>query len=389
MAHSNTPNGSGIQTSREKRLTECYNRGLQLSRSEKNYEYAHVMLTECVRSDPGNLQFVEALIQNLKSNTPHHSKRRLFSRTPRPLCKAVQLKDWEAAISIGLEGLWNDPWNTAVLLEMAHACEALHHNEVELVYLKQALEAEPKNLKVNRHCARSLGRMGQFDQAIACWHRIEVLQGRDDEASKMISTLAEEKLKFPGGRPPTTKRKDVKDASNSESKPEETKEVALSSQQKLEQAITLDPKNVTNYVELAELLLNSSQYNAAESLLTRAIAVCGSQKSLVKQLERTQYRRAEAQRAFTEDRKAEEQIEKAPIRIPWLELALVATAAMLVLQLVPSLGAVTLRAVDVRNWSRPTWFLFNIFILLALAAIKFAPNWSAFKRQRLHRKRRI
>jgi hypothetical protein len=70
----------------------------------------------------------------------------------------------------------------------------LHHNEVELVYLKQALEANPKDADVNRHCARSLARMGQFDQAIACWHRVEKIVPGDREVARMISELSEQKV---------------------------------------------------------------------------------------------------------------------------------------------------------------------------------------------------
>ncbi len=35
--------------------------------------------------------------------------------------------------------------------------------------------------------AESLARMGQFDQAIACWHRIEELDKGNDEARRKIS----------------------------------------------------------------------------------------------------------------------------------------------------------------------------------------------------------
>ena len=56
---------------------------------------------------------------------------------------------------------------------MAEACEALEYREAELRYLKMALEANPKDPEVNRHCAKSLQRTGLFDQAIVCWHRVE------------------------------------------------------------------------------------------------------------------------------------------------------------------------------------------------------------------------
>ena len=174
---------------------------MHLATCEKNYDYAHAMFAECVVQDPGNLQFAEAMIQNLRTRTPHVKKSRLSLHRggSRELKKASQDKDWPAVFRTGIELLKADPWDVTTLRAMADACAALHHNEVELVYLKQALGADPKNVEVNRHCARSLGRMGQFDQAIACWHRVEMFKGKDEEAAKNISILTEDKFRYPGG----------------------------------------------------------------------------------------------------------------------------------------------------------------------------------------------
>ena len=44
--------------------------------------------------------------------------------------------------------------------------------------------------------------MGQFDQAIACWHRVEQAKPHDEEALQAISRLSVEKTIHKGGYDP-------------------------------------------------------------------------------------------------------------------------------------------------------------------------------------------
>jgi len=383
-----TSGASGASSSRNRRLSDCFERGLHLSNCDQNYDYAHAMFAECVRHEPGSFQFVEAMIRNLRARSPSAKKRpfKLGRRGARTLKTAIQRKEWTEVFTAGVELLNADPWEVTTLRALAEASAARHYNEVELVYFKQALDAEPTNVEVNRHCARSLGRMGQFDQAIACWHRIEKLRGKDDEAAKMISLLAEEKLKYPGGRPPAARSKAAL-AEEPEVK-ETPQEIVLSPRQKLEQAIEQEPQKVANYLELAELLLESSQFNAAETVLVRGLAACGEQHELVEQLRRVRMLRADEQRELAEERAMQQEIENAPFRIPWLELALIAMVLMLALQLIPAFRAAAWRLVDFRQWSQLGWIAFNIIVLIALVAVRFAPDLLVYSRERQKRRRR-
>lgn len=194
---STTRPGSVLSSSARTRSQACFSRGQLLALQEKNLDYAHEMFVECVSLDPSNLNYVEALIKNLLHKCPSSAK----SSYPAPsfgdarlLKKALAQRDWLRALRLGLVLLKSNPWHITTLRCMAEACAGLHFNEVELVYLKQALDANPKDVDVNRHCARSLARMAQFDQAIACWHRVEQLAPKDREAPHMIVRLSEEKI---------------------------------------------------------------------------------------------------------------------------------------------------------------------------------------------------
>src|SRR4051794_2705306 len=85
---------------RRRRLSECYKRGVHLAKSEMNYDYAHAMFAECVLNDPGNSQFVEAMIQNLRAKTPNARKWHLSNRANRTFTKRVRGKDWSEVIRV-------------------------------------------------------------------------------------------------------------------------------------------------------------------------------------------------------------------------------------------------------------------------------------------------
>ena len=58
--------------------------------------------------------------------------------------------------------------------------------------------------------------------------------------------------------------------------------------------------------------------------------------------------------------------------VAWLEFVLVLAAVSLILQLF--FPSAWWAMVDVRNWSRLTWFLVNLAVVVALVAIRVAPE---------------
>jgi tetratricopeptide (TPR) repeat protein len=149
------------------------------------------MFTECVLNDPSNLEYVEALLDNLQQKHDNNKRgARLRGFVNRgPFKKAVAAGNWNDIFRLGIELLKANPWDVATLRALADVCKVNRYNEVELRYLKNALDFNPKDIEVNKHCAESLARMGQFDQAIACWHRIETIDKKNAEAKKKISAL--------------------------------------------------------------------------------------------------------------------------------------------------------------------------------------------------------
>jgi tetratricopeptide (TPR) repeat protein len=385
---SETPSAAQLTASKlHQRLEECFERGTHVMSVEKDHDYAHTLFAECVASEPANLKFVEAMLRNLQAKHAGSKKKSLFGRSgSRELKKTLDRKEWSAVFRQGMEVLKDNPSDVAVLRMIAEACQQLHYNEVELAYLKQALDANPKNAEVNKHCARSLARMGQFDQAIACWHRVETIHSSDLEAARAIGELSEKKLQYPGGRPMVTERPTgpvVVATAEDQPSIDISPEILLGPRQRLERAIAGDPYDVSNYLKLADFFCEAERFNDAESTLSSGIATVGKHASLIDRLQQVQNQRAEQERADAEEQRiAQEKLQKKPLRIPWLELVLGIAGVALLFQFSPSIASATWELLDVRTWSRRTWIFANIIALLLFCAIRFSPELFRFKAKR-------
>jgi tetratricopeptide (TPR) repeat protein len=314
-----------------RRLQQCYEHAKKLMAQPKyDHDYAHTLLAECVASDPGNLVYVEAFFDNLarKYNNNKRGARLAFFLNRGAFKKALAGKKWLDVLRAGPEILKVNPWDTATLRGMAEACENLQLNEVELRYLKNALDGNPQDVEVNRHCARSLARMGQYDQAIACWARVNETKRNDPEALKMIGDLQIEKTKWKFGMLSPDKKRaagpnpvaltpsDEGSAVPSEpeptpTEPPRTREVQLTRWQQLERAIVDDPTVVENYLQLASVYAEENRLADAERTLQKGRAASGNDLRVQERLEEIQVLRLKQQLAIAERRAKSEATESA------------------------------------------------------------------------------
>jgi len=301
-------------------LQQCYDHAVQLMAKEGySHDYASKSLLQCVTGDPGNHTYVTAFLDNLQAKYKNNKKGSTFGfgggGDRRAFKKAVTAKEWPTILKLGPALLEKNPWDVQVLRPMADACEEFFYNEVELRYLKNALDGKPKDLDVIRHCAMSLARMAQFDQAIACWRRVTEIKKNDTEALEMISKLTVDKTKAAGGIESTEsltpkQRERLKrlkkyketlaaDAAGEASQSAATDVAApqragieLTARQKLEREIQDFPGEVDNYCQLAILLLEENRFNDAERVLKKGLTVGGAELKIQEQLEDCQMARA-------------------------------------------------------------------------------------------------
>jgi tetratricopeptide (TPR) repeat protein len=310
--------GYSLSPGEQRRLDKLFEYGQQQSK-QGNFDYAHDMFAGCVNKDPANLVYVEALLENLQHKFNNNKKTARVKGSRSEFKKAVADREWSEAIELGLELLKDNPWDVPTLRGMADACAASRFNESELRYLKNALDANPKDIDVNIHCATSLARMGQFDQAIACWHRIEELSSRKGHARQMISKLTMAKTRHAAGmedeefadedsrilHSPTdpAKKQQTKEAPTekkaTEHKPSQPAPV-VSRQKQLLDAIVAQPAELANYLELAKLHQTEGRLAEAKKILTRALDVSGNALNVREQIENIQILQAKQELAGVE-----------------------------------------------------------------------------------------
>ena len=99
---------------------------------DKEYDYAHMMFAECAGHDPANLEYVEAMLENLQAKYGDKPKRPRAGGFGggRAMKKALGRKDWPQVLRLGIEALKANPWHVSTLRGMAEACAQLHYNVV-------------------------------------------------------------------------------------------------------------------------------------------------------------------------------------------------------------------------------------------------------------------
>ena len=262
-----------LSPAKQKRLQALFSHGSK-QMSQENYDYATELFQQCVVGDPSNLSYVQSYIGNLQKKYNNNKKGANLAQFQQRGARSAQKKAlsqerWDDVIANGLKVLTVNPWDVHTLRLMATASDNAGDDEVEMYYLHCALQAAPKDPDVNRQCALALAAREQFDQAIACWHRVEQAKPDDEEAKRAIASLAVEK---------TIKKAEYGDASsskihgNAQAQPQ-TPQRQLSAEEKLEKQIAADPYELTNYYELAQHHLANENYKAAEEVFSRALEV--------------------------------------------------------------------------------------------------------------------
>ncbi len=312
-----------ISPAKRKRLQKIFEHGSK-NMAQGNHDYASELFSQCVIGDPSNLIYVQNYVGNLQrkySNNKSGSKLAQFkARGARSAVKkAVARSAWDTAIQHGLKVLAVNPWDVPSLTAMATASDNSGDDEVELFYLKCALDANSKDPAVNRQCAMALAARYEFDQAIACWLRVKQARPDDEEAKREMGRLAVEKTIKKGGYEDENRGKKLGSVSSAgvssggvSSGGTDRQEPTASQrgqrprqevppEEVLKRKIDRDPEDLDNYYELAELHLNNERYQDAEDVLAAALSASDGDPDVREKWEDAQLRRFRMQIKRTED----------------------------------------------------------------------------------------
>lgn len=316
------------------RLQTVFEHG-QRSAEKGDYDYAHDLFSQCIVEDPANLIYLQHFLGNLAQKYGNDKKGARFAglrtkTTRMALNKATSKGQWREAFTAACEAFKANPWETSTLLDVADAYQQIGSDECQLFLLRWALDAAPKDLTVNRKAAEILARLGQFDQAISCWRRIEQAKPGDEEAAKAISKLSVEKTIQKGGY-----NQELLQATNTDSKELEASvrervtpgraeadratasklvkdKVDGGREKELLAAVEAQPTVLENYLELGDLFTTQNRLREASEILTRALAASGGgDLNIRERLEDAHLRRAQHQVAVAQRRAEQDKTEEA------------------------------------------------------------------------------
>jgi tetratricopeptide (TPR) repeat protein len=300
---------------RLQQLFEQAQHGVQQPVCDRNL--VHKLLSECVVSDPGNLVYVEAMLENLLRQADEGKGGSLIPPllAKRGFRQAVDEQHWEDVLRLGPDLLKHVPHDLPVLRGLAQACAARGYHAVELRYLQCALRSNPDDVTLNRELAKAYARVGRFDEALDRWHRVEALDPYDAEAARMIATLTLEKSRHGGGED-AEQQETVESAEVAA--PERTvgealkppRKLVLTRRQELEQALANNPEDENNYVALAEHYLSENRTFEAQRTLIKALDVTKDLR-ILERLEDVNMLRAKEQIEIAQQRAREEKTTEA------------------------------------------------------------------------------
>jgi tetratricopeptide (TPR) repeat protein len=300
----------------------------QRSAEKGDHDYAHDLYSQCVIEDPANLIYLQRFLGNLSQKYGNNKRGARFAalktKTSRiTLHKAVAKGQWQEAFAAACEALKANPWDISTLLDVADAYQQVGSEECQLFVLRWALDAAPKDITVNRRAAEALARLGQFDQAISCWRRVEQAKPGDPDAAKAISQLSVEKTIQQGGYKEELLRggdqgQDLEIIPREHVGQARTDSVSdepvrsRDREKELLQAIQTRPAEITNYLELSELFTAQNRLREATEILARGLAASGGGDLTVRErLEDAQLRYAHNQVLIAQRRAEQEKTEEA------------------------------------------------------------------------------
>jgi tetratricopeptide (TPR) repeat protein len=239
----------------------------KITGDKPDYDYACQLLTECVVGNPSNIFYVKAYIENLQKKFNNNKTGKTLAKFQELGSRAAQKKamlqeNWDDVIKHGLKVLTANPWDKTALMSMARASSKYANDfEVELYYLKTALIPNPKDPEVNELCALALAAIGDIDQAITCWRRVELGDtSKEEYARHQIADLNSRRMDKDGRAAATVR-------------PGRSGEVEelLTPEKRLLRKIGQHPDKMEPYVELSQMYINEERYGDAEKILAKAV----------------------------------------------------------------------------------------------------------------------
>ena len=142
-----------------------------------------------------------------------------------------------------------------------------------------------------------------YNQAIACWHRVEELLPNDEEAKRAVSVIMEKKVRASSGF-------DEEGVQTKVHGKDQSQAYAETAERKLQHKIQAEPENVENYLELAQQYLATDRFGDAEEILAKAYEVSDGNIDIREKWEDAQLRHLRQRISLTKEPTAKAKLQR-------------------------------------------------------------------------------
>jgi tetratricopeptide (TPR) repeat protein len=255
-----------------------------------DFDRAGAAFLDCVIAAPGSGEFVREFLANLSRQSASAEKWPNPSPADEePIRRGVALEDWDQVLSAAPRLIASHAGHAPTLLALARACQAKGFGESEACYLRAAVRAAGDDVRINEVAAKAFARLRLFDEAIACWRKIESSQPDDPTPPREMAELTIKKSRqsagLEGAEYAAEKRDDLQLARPRGAASKRyvignierffptgpaASSFRLNPVQQLEAAIRERPSIPELYLRLAEVYLDNDRDYDAERLLAKA-----------------------------------------------------------------------------------------------------------------------
>lgn len=280
---------------KKKIAADCWRKGTQ-AMNQKNWDYAIDMFTRAVALVPENVTYRQTLrgcermkYDNNKSGARMAGMRLMGVRTR--IKKSRLQKDWDNLDRTAEEGLKLNPWDAQLNADVGEACQARYFTDCAVFAYETAIENDPNNTSYLKNLGLLLENRNNFDYAIQCWSKVQKLEPLNTEARQKIADLVSRKTIEHGGYEDADNTQSVRSGGSAYDDYRPAKDVRAEQDEgpgtdpvkDLERAIRKEPKNVNNYLKLAELQKKAKQFADALETFDRAVEVSNSDPNVCEQ----------------------------------------------------------------------------------------------------------
>lgn len=280
---------AGSADDKRKLAAQCWRTGNDAMQNE-NWDYSIQMFSQCVKIEPENLLFRQALrgveMKKYGNNKTGAKMGGMKLMGPRGLIKKARMsKNWDAIDKAAEEGLAINPWDPQLNADVGDAAKNQGFAAVAAFAYEKAVECDGQNKEYLAVLAELYEERGDFKQAAGVWERIYRIDPMDGEARTRAQQAATKQVIDRGGYEGADSTKGVMadhevakrlniQAGGQVDGPGQSEEADL------QRAIRKEPDAPEGYMKLAEYYRRNKQLDDALQMFEKAAEISGGDASI-------------------------------------------------------------------------------------------------------------